>query len=356
MASNLATKSGNWSDTTVWSLGHVPVATEDVNLASYVVAWDVGAGVRIPATGTLNRLTASGAGQLTVDLAVVGSVALHATTIAPGTVITGMVRVTGAAPTRTLTITGNITGGAGNDRVGVENESTGTVSVVGNITGGTGARAFGHYGITGKLIVTGTITGGAGAEAMGILSLAGTTVTFASCRLVDGAGGVAYGGVTPVWTVDFTPTGPYSGVIKMLEDLVANSVAFQVWTGTASAAEAATRVRWFLNDDDPLVYPFAVVGLDFDSETESIATGEVFYSRPKPIVAFFDDYSVASKQNSIIAFCNTIGAIRLDMQALAGKSGYMIVRSFVEMDMDFPTDERCNAGDSAMKALFRVET
>jgi len=40
MATITATKSGNWSDITVWDLGRVPIAGDDVALAGYTIVWD----------------------------------------------------------------------------------------------------------------------------------------------------------------------------------------------------------------------------------------------------------------------------------------------------------------------------
>ena len=41
MATITATKSGNWSDTTVWDLGRAPVDGDLVQAVSYVIDFDV---------------------------------------------------------------------------------------------------------------------------------------------------------------------------------------------------------------------------------------------------------------------------------------------------------------------------
>ncbi len=101
MATITATKAGNWSDTTVWDLGRIPAAGDDVALAGYVIVWDT-ALTRIPSTsGTLTSISSTGtAGQISLaldDAAFHGGAGLYATTITAGTKPTdyGILKVTG---------------------------------------------------------------------------------------------------------------------------------------------------------------------------------------------------------------------------------------------------------------------
>ena len=104
MATNTAS-TGNLSDTTKWSLSHVPIAGEDVVIPNGVlVTWDAGASSTIPDSGDLASLTCSGTGQLTIPLDVVGSVRINVTTKTAGTSTTGAINVTGVAPAAVLTI------------------------------------------------------------------------------------------------------------------------------------------------------------------------------------------------------------------------------------------------------------
>jgi hypothetical protein len=186
MATNAATKAGNWSDTTLWSLGHIPTNGEDVNLMSYAVVID-GSGV-IPASGNLASIGATTTGYLSYAVTL-GNLTINVTgNITNGTSGLGLIQLSGnSANTVTINantftvvssgvtvyvnctntniiLNGNVVGGSGT--VSIVGEST--VEVNGNVTGGPSSNAYGIYKYGGNIIVNGTVTAGAGISSWGV--------------------------------------------------------------------------------------------------------------------------------------------------------------------------------------------
>ncbi len=244
-----AAGAGNWSAAGTWTGGVVPGDGDTANLNGFSVVMDI---TRVPAAGTLLAITSpSKIGNLTVAMDVLGDCSIFATTINPnGENNGGMIIVSGAAPTKTLTITatvlgpsssncwrgisfnstaslaivgtvtgggtspavhcyaGNasvsnlITGGYGTNGFGVQWASTGTLTVPAGVTGGTGWNAYGIQNTSsGAINETGNVTGGSGRQAHGIYHGGTGVVTLNSCNLIDGAGGVAFGGKPPTWNI-----------------------------------------------------------------------------------------------------------------------------------------------------------
>jgi hypothetical protein len=256
-----ATKAGNWSDTSVWDLGRIPAAGDDVALAGYDIVWDTGI-TRIPATGALTSISSTGTdGQITLALDAAefhGGASLYCTTLngngskptTEGTLlITGttdhvltIVTGTGAGEgliaggavstssvyhngTGTVNVTGNITGGGGNSSMGFYNKSTavGTVKVA--ITGGAGVNGAGIYNSsTGSVSVAGSLTSGA----------AGPGFTNASTGAVSINGGNISGG-----TGTSRP-----GFYNASTGQVTLSAATNLIQGTKSAAFDGTAPAW----------------------------------------------------------------------------------------------------------------
>jgi len=206
------------------------VADEDVALAGYVIVWDVTAGARIPATGTLASITSTGtAGQITVAINTLcdalGDISLFVATATCGTG-DGLIKTsTGAATGHTFTITGSSwSGGSATNAYGINwqnstgtlalvcspNGGSGTVSygvitngglltVTGTSTGGSGSRAYGVYA-QGPVTHTGNFVGGPGVAAAGIYVPTAVAVTLANgSSIISGSGGVGYTGYPPVW-------------------------------------------------------------------------------------------------------------------------------------------------------------
>lgn len=199
MAIVFATKTGNWSDPTLWNTGALPTQADDVysnnffvtiNVSPTVLSIDnasttgVAAGGRFEPTNgiTLTCTAANGvkgspffsalaSGQ---SCNVVGNCvsrpdSISVTNSSTGTLniigsITGANSSFGAAwgllnsSTGTVNVTGNVNGGAQNGN-GIHNASGGTVNVTGSVTGGTTAHGINNLSI-GALTVTGTVTGG----------------------------------------------------------------------------------------------------------------------------------------------------------------------------------------------------
>lgn len=219
MANVYATKSGNWSDTTVWNTGSLPTSSDDVYANNFTVTinqsltvlslrnttasgisaggyFDANtAGITLNITGSTPLAIAStsllrvsnATGKVTINFSnsVSGSTVASTSMILisgngncdiNGTTFTGGGQ--GAATcitksgTGTLNVVGNITGGTSSNLcTGLSITAVGTVNVVGNVTGG--ASTGTGYGIShsaGDLNVTGNITGGNGSLSSGIIS------------------------------------------------------------------------------------------------------------------------------------------------------------------------------------------
>lgn len=234
MATIKATKAGNWSDTSVWDLGRIPQADDDVALAGYVIVWDTSI-TRIPATGTLTSISStSTAGQITLaldDVAFHGGASLYATTITaarkPAT--SGMILVTGTTD-HVLTVTGDLINGDNSGAEALNNTGTGTVNIIGNITTSTvgSSTAYGvrntstgtinvtgnitavncvglYNASTGAISVDGIVTGGSNTNvsisyAAGIANVGNGEVTLsANSKLIQGTYHPAYIGKAPAW-------------------------------------------------------------------------------------------------------------------------------------------------------------
>lgn len=267
---NTSTKSGNWSDTTVWGQGHVPLAGEDVVIATtHSVAVDVGVSGRIPATsGTLNSLSAAaaGTGTITIDMTV-QNLEIDATTFQAAAHTTGLIQLSGAAPTKTLTlvgnliggtgatnpaclskgtstcivnITGNVTGGSGTSAWGITDGSTaGLVTITGTVTGGSGSAAFGYRKINqNPVTINGSIVGGTGVAAAGV-STAGfaSTITLNNGNFIDGTGSTAYAGYPPVLNISAS-NYIKKGSIYFAQELLPSQVKAGVVNGTVTGTYA----------------------------------------------------------------------------------------------------------------------
>jgi hypothetical protein len=206
-----ATKAGNWSDTSVWDLGRIPAAGDDVALAGYVIVWDTSL-VRIPSTsGTLTSISSTGtAGRITLALdnaAFHGGASLYATTITGGSYggsPEGIISISGTTD-HVLTITvgtdvgqGVIGGSTTNYSCGVYHNGTGTVNIIGNIIGGSVSAAacqgFRNHS-TGSVNVTGNLTAGSKGSAFwnngtGTVSITGNITASSSIGFDNNSTGV----------------------------------------------------------------------------------------------------------------------------------------------------------------------
>lgn len=233
-----ATKAGNWSDTSVWDLGRIPAAGDDVALAGYDIVWDT-ALVRIPSTsGTLTSITTTGTdGTVTIaldDAAFHDGAGLYATTITAGAGPTssGMIIITGTTD-HVLTFVGGTSAGQGiiggtanNGSFGIYHNSTGTLNIQSRITGGSAANTHGvNIKLAGTTNITGDLYGGSGISSCGVLNSSTATVSitgdlyggqgstaagilnnstgqvtlYSGSKLTQGTKGAAYEGSSPAW-------------------------------------------------------------------------------------------------------------------------------------------------------------
>jgi len=150
MATITATKSGNWSDTTVWDLGRAPVDGDLVQAVSYVIDFDVD--INQPST------------------------VLNATS--------GYFRYNGGA-TRNVTANANL--GTHSTAGLIQNSAVGTLNFYGIVVGGSGSSAYGAMNYAAGTMTVTTATGGSGSNAYGAINNAAGTMT------VDLAVGNDYG-------------------------------------------------------------------------------------------------------------------------------------------------------------------
>jgi len=150
MATITATKSGNWSDTTVWDLGRAPVDGDLVQAVSYVIDFDVD--INQPST------------------------VLNATS--------GYFRYNGGA-TRNVTANANL--GTHSTAGLIQNSAVGTLNFYGIVVGGSGSDAYGAVNNAAGTMTVTTATGGSGSSTHGAINNAAGTMT------VDLAVGNDYG-------------------------------------------------------------------------------------------------------------------------------------------------------------------
>lgn len=163
MATITAAANGNWSDGATWTGGVVPGDGDTADLNGKTVTWNL---LTIPASGTLASLTSSGSsGKL--NLTASGSntytlnVADTASSIQAGT--DTMITVTGAAPSASVVINGNPTGGSTTARYAIEHNSSATLTLNGKPSAGSGSVSPGLVKSgTGNVTVTSASTIAAG--------------------------------------------------------------------------------------------------------------------------------------------------------------------------------------------------
>lgn len=247
-----ATKTGNYSDITVWSTGALPQTGDTVRPLTYTVTVDqdvnIGSGI-FEATG-------SGYFSVTAARTIVANI-LSSTGHSGGAVVrcthtTGTVSITGnvtAGPNvgvsissaGTLTITGNVTGGSSTSAHGVSiSTGSGTINITGSVTGGSSTSCMGvnHNG-SGVLTVVGNVTGGSGSSAHGLQSVAANTINVtgnvAGHSVSSGKG--AYNSSTGTITITGNVTG--GGTHSQAYGVENNSSGTVTITGEATGGAGA---------------------------------------------------------------------------------------------------------------------
>ncbi len=205
-----ATKTGNWSDSTVWSgcNSTIPQAGDTVDLVSYTVTWDSHA--RIPDTsGSLALMESSAGGQFALNLSSAfcnSGCSLNVTTFNDGTNSLGTYLITGTT-SNVLTInTGLNSNSQGiiltSGQYMFEDSSTGTININGDLTGGSnrGYECFTATG-AGTINITGNINTGLAAYGTAMVFIMGGGTLNVTGNVIGGSGA---GGVDAIFTTNGT--------------------------------------------------------------------------------------------------------------------------------------------------------
>ena len=180
MATITATKSGNWSDTTVWDLGRAPVDGDLVQAVSYVIDFDVD--INQPST-VLNATSGYFRynGGATRNVTANANLGTHSTA--------GLIQNSAVG---TLNFYGIVVGGSGSNAYGAINNAAGTITVT-TATGGSGNNAYGAINNAAGTMTVTTATGGSGSGAYGVFNSAAGTITVTTAT--GGSGSYAYGAI-----------------------------------------------------------------------------------------------------------------------------------------------------------------
>lgn len=203
MANVYATKSGNWSDTTVWNTGALPTSADDVYSNTFTVTIDQDVTV-LSLRNTSTTGVAAGGG-FTCSTA-------RTITATSGGLIAGAANLLTLSHTSGTTITVNATITGGNVGIGCVINSTGTTNITGNCTGGTGASGY-AVNVTGAATttITGNLTGGSATTSHGCLLSAAASTTTVVGNLVASLGGNAAYGISCQIGTNVTITGSLTG-------------------------------------------------------------------------------------------------------------------------------------------------
>lgn len=275
MATIVAVRTGNWSDTShltgPWPGASTPTIKPDVGDTvesdNYVVTVDENVTVALlRATGSGYFAVASAPRTITANLELTGTYtngglrANHATgtvtlngtatnlSVTAGSMAfknhsTGILTVTGNtscstlgyvtsyASTGTINIGGNVAAGAGG--MGVYNSSSGTINIAGNVVGGTAYGAYGAHNLsTGTINIAGDCTGGSASATHGGYNQSTGTMTVggivypATIAGVCGLYGTNAGGTTTYKKAKLGGAlgSTVGGYCKLLVDATANFI------------------------------------------------------------------------------------------------------------------------------------
>jgi hypothetical protein len=190
MANVYATKTGNWSDITVWNTGALPTSSDDVYANGFTVT--VNQVINVLSIRTQSNTGINAGGGFTLSTAYNGTADIYAGTTACLTYTANGCNWIGNCnggsasasyginnnSSGTFTITGNCNGGSSLDTYGVNNNSSGTVNITGNCNGGSGTgRSDGaRNNSSGTVNITGNCNGGSGVDAHGARNNSSGTV------------------------------------------------------------------------------------------------------------------------------------------------------------------------------------
>jgi hypothetical protein len=270
MANRYATKTGNWSDVTVWDGGTLPQPGDVVRPNNFTVTIDQditvaqltnSAAAPAVANGTF---VVSGVGPRIINsnLLTTGSALVSITNAGADVTVNGA--VTSGASNGSLsigvnarvTINGDVTGGAGTSNIAVVIFAGPVLTVNGNVTGGTGTNAHAlsaQSGSSSVITVNGNILGTGNSYPV-LMTVVGTLVVTGSCTA-----GAVLPAINSTAAVSLDLQGP----------LIASSAAPAV-RSTSAAAVIRCRGPFFhaVNNRTPIVAEFFMVYRDVNTRWE----------------------------------------------------------------------------------------
>ena len=117
-----------------------------------------------------------------------------------------------------------------------------------------------------------------------------------------------------------TPSGILTEPLVALRDLVASSVTFQTWTGSADATTAVARA-YLLVAPANAPRPYALIDFgDITRERSVLNGGRSWQTRPGStmLLWFQADGAGVAEPDASFTFCNAVGGIWEDMEKAAG--------------------------------------
>jgi hypothetical protein len=206
MAIRYAVASGLWSATATWDGGTLPASGDDVYANGFTVSIDQSITVNSLRKTTNATPGIAGGGNFNVTASVTITITDGIQSSHSATNTSAVLNISTGTPT--VTVNGNIAGGAGASRRGITVSVAADVTINGDLTGGTGGGSVGLL-LSGAATVTinGSVTGG------GVASTYGINGTSSSSRLTI-VGPVVMGGSAD------SAFGVYSsGVVRLDADL-----------------------------------------------------------------------------------------------------------------------------------------
>jgi hypothetical protein len=190
MANVFATKSGNWSDTTVWNTLALPTVNDDVFANNFTVTVDINTQVLSIRTTAASPAVAGGSFTLNNGVSLSANIVAGSNTTAN----TSCLNFLSAAP-NTCTIFGNISGSlTTTDRYGFNNNSTGTVWIYGNIKGGSQGGSRGLINTSSGIVnIVGRVEAFSGVTSFGAFNASTGTINLTGIAV----GGTLGGGTQP---------------------------------------------------------------------------------------------------------------------------------------------------------------
>ena len=150
-------------------------------------------------------------------------------------------------------------------------------------------------------------------------------------------------------------SGKYALRLDDVRNLIAESAAFQTWTGTANtaAAKLRTHLGWYTT---PATYPLALVD-HIGHEAEKDASGGVFDVPDYRIYVLFETQaptaSVDNYSDEINSFLNTISSIEDQfLSALNDGSGRPSIEGFSGPEFGWPDRDRRQSGERLYSAEY----